>query len=98
MASIKLQVYRGKDSGISSCDFRGDKFIGHDQGDEHRTIFEIDPASDELVTLALMDGPKLNALMDAFKAAEPEFAGEAASLLGLAGEGDPGLRIGVFDN
>ena len=84
MASIKIHAFVGSDSGTESCDYRGDKFIGHEQGDEHRTLFEKDPATEEEIAAVLEMGPKLNALFDTLTPSE-----------GFGIEG--GLRIGVWD-
>jgi len=98
MAALKIHVYRGTNAGTESCDFRGDNFIGHEQGDEHRTVVEEDPASDALIAETLASGPAVNALFDRFKAVEPEVFGKIASVLGLEGEGPVGLRVGIWDN
>lgn len=89
MAAIKIHGFVGENDGTKSCDFRGDKFIGHEQGDEHRTIFEIDPASDEQLELVLEHGPEINELLSKMSAASA-----VHSLLGKSA----GLRIGVWDN
>jgi len=83
MASIKVHVGIFSDNGAESCDFRGDKFIGHEQGDEHRTILEKDPATEAEIAAVLEYGPKLNALLDTLTPSE-----------GFGIEG--GLRIGVW--
>ena len=97
MASIKLHVFRGTDNGSDSCDYRGDKFIGHEQGDEHRTVLEIDPADELIVKDTLELGPDLNQLFSRLTASEPAELGVVATALGLAGSGPVGLRIGVWD-
>lgn len=84
MAAIKLHAGVFSDNGAESCDFRGDKFIGAEQGDHHRTISEIDPASDAQIEQVLSFGPEINRLLDAMVPAEG-FGVEA------------GLRIGVWD-
>lgn len=84
MAAIKVHAFVGSNAGTESCDFRGDKFIGHEQGDEHRTIFEKDPATEAEIAAVLEYGPKLNALLDTLTPSE-----------GFGIEG--GLRIGVWD-
>ena len=88
MAAIKIHAVLGTDHGTESCDFRGPLFIGHDQGDEHRTLAEDDPASEEAVALVLEFGPKANELF--------------SRLLPAKGVGDvfgkdAFLRIGVWD-
>jgi hypothetical protein len=98
MASIKIHAFRGTHTGAEDCDFRGDKFVGHEQGDEHRTLLEVDPAPDALVEAVLEVGAKLNALFGELTAAEPDALGTVASALGLDGEGPVGLRVGVWDN
>jgi hypothetical protein len=101
MASIKFHVFRreGTDPGILSCDFRGERFLGAEQGDYHRTIpqLEIDPASDELVARALQIGPELNSLFDEMHKAQPDSFGDIASALRLEGNGPVSLRVGVWD-
>ncbi len=84
MASIKLHVGIFSDPGTESCDFRGDKFIGHEQGDEHRTVLEKDPATDAEIALVLEHGPVLNRILDTLVPAES---------FGIEG----GARIGVWD-
>lgn len=94
MAAIKLHAYTGPNDGADSCDFRGDKFVGSAQGDEHATLFEVDPATDEQVELALSEGPNLNKLLSAIG------LGAAMPILHLTsglGGGRAGLRIGVWD-
>lgn len=100
MASIKTHVYRGTDDGTESCDFRGEHFIGSDEGDHHRTIpqLEIDPANENLVELVLDHGPAINRIFSAMAAAQPDSISQMASMLGLDGDGDVGIRIGVWDN
>lgn len=98
MASIKLHVYRGTNKGTESCDFRGDKFIGHEQGDEHRTVLEIDPASPDLIEEVLSLGPSINALLGRLTENQPAALGPIATGLGLEGDGPVGLRLGTWDN
>lgn len=97
MSAIKLHIFRGDNPGIESCDFRGDNFIGSEQGDEHRTILEVDPASDELVSTVLSHAPAVNGLFQAIGAEQPDWLAKAAGLLSLDGNGPVGLRIGVWD-
>jgi len=64
--SIKIHVGNLSDDGTENCDYRnpdGSERIGAAQGDHHRTIFEIDPATPEEVEIALEIGPKLNQLL-----------------------------------
>jgi hypothetical protein len=97
MASLKLHVYRGENPGTESCDFRGENFVGAEQGDHHRTILEIDPATEGMVALALEQGVAMNAVFEMFKSQQPDFAGNVATALGLEGDGLVGLRFGVWD-
>jgi hypothetical protein len=81
--AIKIHVYHGPDNGAIDCDFRnpdGSEEATAATGDEHKTVFEIDPATDEEVALVLELGPKLNAL---FAKGNPV-------------GGFAGLRIGVW--
>lgn len=87
MAAIKLHAYTGSDDGSESCDFRGDKKIGHAQGDEHTTLFEIDPATDDQIEFFLENGPLMNAYLSQLK--------PATAVLGSMTHA--GLRIGVWD-
>jgi len=98
MAAFKIHVYRGTNAGTASCDFRGDNAIGHEQGDEHRTVIEQDPASEALIAETLVSGLAVNSLFDRLKAIEPDVFGKIASVLGLEGEGPVGLRVGIWDN
>lgn len=107
MASIKVHVYRGADTGAESCDYRGDRFVGSLQdprnvrqvADAHRTIpwLEIDPASEEQIEKVLQVGPAINASLAELIDIMPSFAAPLASTLGLEGSGPPALRIGVWD-
>ena len=99
MASIKFHVFRGDNDGTESCDFRGEGFIGEEQGDHHRTIpqLEIDPASDELVEAVLEYGPAANDLFSAIREHQPDQLAQLATLLGLEGSGPVGVRVGVWD-
>ena len=89
MAAIKLHLFKGIDHGTESCDYRGDKFIGAEQGDHHRTVAEIDPADDAQIEAVLEFGPKINALFDKFVPSE--------SFAGILGGDEVGLRVGVWD-
>ncbi len=42
MDTIRLHGGHFANDGTDSCDFRGDNYIGHQQGDEHRTLIELD--------------------------------------------------------
>jgi len=73
MNAIKLQVFEGDRPNI---DLRGSE-----PNDTHRTIAEIDPASDEQVQLIQEYGPKVNELL---------------SHLIPSNEFAKGLNLGVF--
>ena len=88
MSAVKIHAVLGTDHGTESCDFRGDLFIGHDQGDEHRTLAEIDPASDSEIEMALEFGPKANELFGRLAPAKG-----VGDIFGK----DAFLRIGVWD-
>lgn len=94
--SIKLHWFVGKNDGTGSCDFRGDKAIGSDQGDEHKTLFEIDPADGDLVDIVLEAGPKFNRVLAKMTAAKG-FKEIAKAIGKLTGGKVMGLRIGVWD-
>jgi hypothetical protein len=113
MAAIKLHVFAGHDDGSTECDFRKEKRIGKAQGDEHRTVLEIDPATDAQVALAMLHGPDLNAAEDAMLKFFAALVGDdekfkellkksaAALHKALGGDGSAttcGLRIGVWDD
>lgn len=57
-ADIKFQFVAGKEI---LTDLRGDKFVGKEQGDHHRTIAEIEDAPDDIVAIALELAPRINA-------------------------------------
>lgn len=87
MNSIKIHVGNLSDDGTVNCDYRnedGSERLGAAQGDHHKTIFEIDPASDSDVALVLELGPKLNELFSRFTSPVEGFGVKA------------GLRIGVW--
>lgn len=98
MASFKIHIYRGPNDGTESCDFRGDNAIGSGQGDAHRTVIEVDPASDALIDETLLNGTSVNKLFNRLKETEPDMFGKLATALGLEGEGPVGLRAGIWDN
>ncbi len=90
MASIKLHALRhATDFGVDSCDYRGDKFIGHDQGDEHSTVLEKDfgptVTENKEIALVLELGPEFNQLLRQM----------TTPLHGIVP--DAGFRIGVWD-
>ena len=97
MNSIKLHVFVGENDGTESCDFRGDKKIGSAEGDEHKTLAEIDPADDDLVDIVLTLGPKLNKVLS--RMINSKAIGSILDVAGkLMGTGTKkGLRIGVWD-
>lgn len=85
MASIKIHVFKGSDGGTVACDYRGDKRIGSQQGDEHRTIAELDPATQQMVDAVLEHGPAINAILSKLVPTGLPMLGKVA------------LRIGVWD-
>lgn len=99
MPSVKLHIYRAEtgNDGTESCDFRGHGELGAGEDDQHRTVLEVDPASDGLVDSVIEFGPKANQAFEALREAEPAFVGHLASALGLEGHGSVGLRLGVWD-
>jgi hypothetical protein len=99
MPSIKLHVFRTEigDDGTESCDFRGSGEHGAGTYDHHRTVEEIDPATDEQIAFILENGPAANKVFAMMAESQHSFAGGIASLLGLEGDGPIGLRLGVWD-
>lgn len=99
MAAIKLHVFRTQmgNPGTDACDFRGAGEHGAGENDQHRTVEEIDPASEELIADVLESGPTVNRLLQRLAANQPGHASNVATLLGLEGSGPVGLRIGVWD-
>lgn len=97
MASIKIHAAKPHfaNDGSESCDFRGDKFIGHEQGDEHMTIFERQDPTDEQIALVLENGPEWNR-MNGFLLAEMIPSSIFGGVLAIANV-KPALRIGVWD-
>lgn len=64
--AIKLHLFNGPNNGSVSADFRNPDVSEKETaatGDHHKTIWEIDPASDEEVALVLEFGPALNRLL-----------------------------------
>lgn len=100
MPAIKLHVFRTElgDDGTESCDFRGAGELGAGANDQHRTVEEIDPATDEQVKFILENGPAANKVFAMMADSQHSFAGGVASLLGLEGTGSIGLRLGVWDH
>lgn len=99
MAAIKLHVFRTEmgDPGIDSCDFRGEGEHGAGQNDQHRTVLEVDPASDELIETVKMYAPAANGMFQAIGAEQPGWLDKVAGVLGLEGSGPIGLRFGIWD-
>lgn len=80
---IKLHLFNGPDKGTVDADFRnadGTEEETSATGDSHKTIWEIDPATEEQVAMVLEFGPALNQMF-ASKNPVGDFAG---------------LRIGVW--
>ena len=90
MSAVKVHLVTGTNHGTESCDFRGPLEIGHAQGDEHKTIFEVDPASEELVSKVLELGPQLNSILSEMS--------KSADGIDLLGGKDLFLRLGVWDS
>jgi len=95
MAAIKVHVFIGDDDGSESCDFRGEGFIGSANGDWHRTVLELDPATEETVSLVLETGPSVNALLATL--APSELFRPILESLDAKGGTKMGLRLGVWD-
>lgn len=99
MATVKLHAYSGDHNGFESCDFRGDKYVGRDQGDSHRTLAEWeygpDVETNEHIEDVLENGPEWNQmtarLLNGF-----QMPFEITVLLGMMGAGEK-LRLGVWD-
>lgn len=92
----RLHVYRGTNPGTASCDFTGANYIGHDQGDEHRTVEEIDGVTPDLEAELTPVFLAANVAFETLKGVEPTFGGNVATLLGLEGTGPVGLRLGFW--
>jgi hypothetical protein len=92
MAAIKIHGYEGTNDGTVSCDFRGENAIGHAQGDEHRTLFEIDPATPDEIEFVLNEGPKINKMLARMVPADAMKAIEV-----LSGGRKAGVRLGLWD-
>lgn len=90
MAKIKFQLVTGVDHGTASADFRGDKFIGHEQGDEHKTLFQLKTEDEAVIQEALTVAPGMNAFLSKLI--------PHANAVDLLGGKDAFLRIGVFDD
>lgn len=94
-ASIKLHSFTTAPGhephwGDESADFRGDKFVGAAEGDNHHVLpiaGEIKNASESVIALVLAEGPKINAVFRQLAETEPD---------GIPG-GRVGLRLGVWD-
>jgi len=100
MVSIKLHVFRMDmgDSGTESCDYRGLGEHGAGENDQHRTVLERDPASEDEIAEVLEHGPAVNALFAKLLDAADDAAGGIATALRLEGSGPVGLRVGVWDH
>jgi hypothetical protein len=64
--AIKIHAFNGPDRGTEDCDFRnpdGSEEETSATGDHHRTLAEIDPATEEQVAFVLEHGPEFNQLM-----------------------------------
>lgn len=99
MASIKIHVYRTEmgDNGTENCDYRGSGELGAGENDQHRTVVEVDPASESVINGILMKGPTVNQALKLITDNQPNAFAEVASVLGLEGDGPIGLRVGIWD-
>lgn len=103
MASVKVHVGKFSDPGTASCDFRGDKFIGKEQGDHHSTVrgLEIDPAPEALIEKVLEKGPKINQHGQDFSQGLLDLGLDLGALFelssALGGPEGASIRIGVWD-
>lgn len=59
--TLRAHVGVFSNPGTASADFRGPNFIGAAQGDQHRTAFEIDNPSEELIQAFLAFATEQNA-------------------------------------
>lgn len=84
--------------GDVSADFRGDKFIGSAQGDEHHTLMELKNPSQAEIDAFLVEGPVINAELKKLNLAS-KVSGilGTSSVAGIAESLIPNLRIGLFD-
>lgn len=103
MASGKLHIGKFSNKGTESCDFRGDKFIGKDQGDHHATVLEKDPLSEFELNLILTEGPNINKALSSLDQVVATLGMEPSKGIEILGElrGEEtglSLRIGVWDN
>ena len=87
-------------TGAASADFRGDKWVGHMQGDEHHCLFALKSLDSLVVEELLVVLPGLNAAILAGEGHAlgnlhlPDSIGGAMAALG----GIPNLRFGIWDN
>lgn len=97
MASIKIHVAKPhfSNDGSESCDFRGENFIGHEQGDEHATIFERQDPPEDFIAEVLENGPEWNR-MNGLLLAEMIPSSFLSGAMSIA-NAKPALRIGVWD-
>lgn len=86
--TVRLHSYVGTNDGTTSCDFRGPLFVGDNEGDHHKTLYELDvDDTNPIVAETLLVGPQLNGLLK--KLTLPAQAQAQA--------GNVRLRIGVWD-
>lgn len=99
MASVKVHAYSGPHDGQGSCDFRGENYVGKNEGDRHRTLFEWEYGdgvdTNEHIEETLRDGPGMNRVMARLIKADG-LPFELKLFLGMIGAGEK-LRIGVWD-
>lgn len=87
-------------TGTPSADFRGDKWVGSPQGDEHHCIFAVKSLDSGVVDALLLALPAVNA---AILAGETDVLGElhlpseVGGILATLGT-IPNLRLGIWDN
>ncbi len=87
-------------TGAESADFRGDKWVGHMQGDEHHALFVLKSLDSAVVEELLTVLPKLNAAILAGGGHSvgdlhlPDSIGGALAALG----GLPNIRFGIWDD
>lgn len=104
---IVLHFFVGPNDGSVSCDYRGDNYIGHKDGDEHAAIKTWHNPTQAQVDWVLANGPGINAGVSTIESMLGETTAEiskyaesfANQLLGgspdIAGK-VMGIRIGVW--
>lgn len=107
MKTQKSHLFAGHDAGTESADYTGDKFIGKEQGDEHRTIQENSNVEDENVPIVLETCKRINnefqkAIRNACEELGIDYVSVAQTVHKLLG-GDGtatvfGIRSGVWDD